>query len=193
MIFSLLTAAVLVGGFLIGLIPTTVDGIKKPVQDRLNLSAPQSEWFLRLFYLAWLPAMPLAGWIMDDWSISRELLFFGLVGLILGFTWMALARSAASLQSSAVFLGLAYSCVTTTAVRLMTSVFFADEPNINELNSASLDIGFIAVGLGALVGPWVAAGIERWWGCRQGLLYLSVFCIVPATLTASCERTCFRS
>jgi hypothetical protein len=196
MIFSLLTAAVLAGGFMIGLVPTVVDGIKRPLQDRLSLSESQSEWFLRLFYLAWLPAMPLSGWIIDSWNvlswdISRELLFFGQVGVILGLIWMALARSAASLQLSSVFLSLAYSCVATTTVHLMTTVFFADEPNINQLNSASLNIGFIAIGLGALVGPWVTGAIERWWGCRQGLLYLSVLCIGPAVLTALCERALF--
>ncbi len=183
MIFSLLTAAVLAGAFLIGLIPTIVDGMKKPLQDRLNLSGPQCDWFLRLFYLTWLPAMPLAGWMLDSCPYSRQILFSSLVGVIIGFTWMALARSAASLQLSAAFLGLAYSCVTTTAVRLMTSVFFADEAKI----SASLNVGFIAVGLGALVGPWVAVAIERLWGCRQGLLYLSLACIAPAVLAVVCE------
>lgn len=191
MTFSLLTAAVLAGGFLIGMVPTIVDGIRKPMQDRLNLSAPQLGWFLRLFYLAWLPAMPLAGWLLDSWTISREVLFFGLVGVILGFTWMALARSAGSLQWSAVFLGVSYSCVATTVVRLMTAVFFADEPNVDDFRSASLNVGFIAVGSGALVGPWIAAAIERWWGCRQGLLYLSIVCLTPAVLTALCERALF--
>ena len=41
------------------------------------------------------------------------------------------------------------------------------------------------------MGPWLAAAIERWWGCRQGLLYVSVLCIVPAVLTALCERALF--
>ena len=125
MIFSLLAAAVLASAFLIGLVPTIVDGIKKPLQARLNLSDGRLDWFVRIFYFAWLPAMPLAGWLLDSWNLSREILFFGLVGVILGFAWMALARSAASLWGTAVSLGVAYSCVTTTSVRLMTSVFFA--------------------------------------------------------------------
>ncbi|HZZ82275.1 MAG TPA: hypothetical protein VFE62_27505, partial [Gemmataceae bacterium] len=44
---------------------------------------------------------------------------------------------------------------------------------------------------GALAGPWIITLIDRWWGCRQGLLYLSVFCIFPAALTAFCERKMF--
>lgn len=191
MTFSLLAAAVLASGFLIGLVPTIVDGIKKPLQTRLNLSEGRLDWFVRFFYLAWLPAMPLAGWLLDSWNLSREILFFGLVGVILGFTWMALARSAASLLLSAVFLGLAYSCVATAAVRLMTTVFFKQDPDLDKLHIASLNIGFVAIGSGALVGPWIAAAIERWWGCRQGLLYVSVVCIAPAALTAFCESASF--
>jgi MFS family permease len=191
MTFSLLAAAVLASAFLIGLVPTVVDGIKKPLQDRLSLSEGRVAWFVRLFYVAWLPAMPLAGWMLDSWPFARQILFFGQIGVILGFTWIALAKSAASLQFGAAFLGLAYSCVTTATVHLMTAVFFPDEPDIDKLHAASLCIGFVAVGSGALVGPWFAAAIERWWGCRQGLLYVSVLCILPAALTAFCESALF--
>jgi cytochrome b561 len=83
MSFSLLVAATLASGLLIGLIPTLVDGVQRPLQARLKLSERRVEWFARLFYLAWLPAMPLAGWLLDA-GHNKETLFFGMVALILG-------------------------------------------------------------------------------------------------------------
>lgn len=190
MTISLLTAAVLAGAFLIGMVPPIVDGIKEPLRARLALTDGRLAWFLRLFYLAWLPGMPLAGWILDSWHVPREILFFGQLGLILGFTCLALARSPAALGASVVALGLAYSCVATTAVRLMTSAFFPADAH-EQFFGASLNLGFISVGAGALIGPAIVRGIERLWGCRQGLLYLSVGCLGPAMVTVFCDRSLF--
>src|SRR5438309_750507 len=115
MTLTILVAATLVSGLLIGLIPTLVDGIRKSLKDRLNLPDRRSEWFVHLFYLAWLPAMPLAGWLLDELH-AREILFGGLVALILAVAWLALIRSAVPLLLNAFFLGAAYSCVATAAV-----------------------------------------------------------------------------
>lgn len=190
MTFTLLAAAILGCGLLIGLIPVLVDGIRKSLKDRLNLPDHQAEWYVRLFYIAWLPAMPFAGWLLDELP-HREILFGGLVALIVGIAWLALVRSASSLMFNALFLGAAYSCMTTAAVSLMARVFFADDVHQTRLNIAALNVGFVAVGLGALAGPWLVTAIERWWGYRHGLLYLSVAMIVPAALAALSDRDHF--
>jgi MFS family permease len=180
------------------MIPTVVDGIKKPLQARLTLSDSQREWFVRLFYLTWLPAMPLAGFLLDSsWNLARIVLFFGLVGLVLGFAWLALTRSVPWLNLNAIVLGIAYSCFTTAAIWAMSAVITNEQQQQrtiffdNASVFASLNLGFVAVGSGALVGPWIVALIDRWWGCRQGLLYLSILCILPAVMTALCERDQF--
>lgn len=187
---ALLVVATLAGGLLIGLIPTLIDGLKKPIEVKLTLPARSADWFVRLFYLAWLLAMPAAGWLLDVCN-SKEIFFFGLIALILGVTWLALIRSAAYLLLNAMFLGGAYSCVTVAAVRLMTQVFFPEYVQIQGMNLASLNLGFVMVGSGALTGPWIVYTLERWWGYRQGLLYLSTLLIVPAAVTAFCDRSLF--
>jgi MFS family permease len=186
MTFSLLAIAALVNGLLIGLVPTLVDGLKKSLQTRLNLPEHRSDWFVWLFYLAWLPAMPLAGWMLDSWANhDRDVLFYSLVALMLALAWLAHVQSQLSACSNALFLGTAYSGVTTATVHLMTSVFFLSDPYPYV---AALNLGFVAVGFGALLGPVVVAAIERRWGYRQGLLALSVACIVPAALAILSER-----
>ena len=196
MTFSLLAIATLASGLLIGLIPTLVDGVKAPLRARLNLSESQLDWVVRLFYLTWLPAMPLAGWLLDIWFSKepdirhyKDILFIGLIALVLGIAWLALARSHLALLLNAPFLGLAYSFVTTATVRLMTVAFFTNADDATrKLNIASLNLGFIAVGLGALLGPWIILAIERWWGYRHGLLYLSILLILPAALTVLADE-----
>jgi MFS family permease len=190
MSFSLLVVATLVSGFLIGLVPTLVDGVQKSLQSRLKLPDGRVEWYVRLFYLTWLPAMPLAGWMLDSWH-NKEILFYGLLGLLLGIAWLALVRSTVSLMLNAMFLGLAYSCVTTATISFMPHVFFPDYIERFKLNMASLNLGFITVGSGAILGPWIVQAFERLWGYRHGLLYLSIALIAPAALAALCNRDRF--
>jgi MFS family permease len=193
MTFSLLAAATLVSGLLIGLVPTLVDGLKKPLQSRLNLPEQRSDWFVWLFYLAWLPAMPVAGWGLDAWANhDRDVLFYSLVALILALAWLAHVQSLLSACGNALFLGTAYSGVTTAAVHLMTTVFFPRDANDPYPYLAALNLGFIAVGVGALLGPALVAAIERRWGYRQGLLALSMICIVPAALAILSEPVIIR-
>jgi MFS family permease len=183
MTFSLLVAATLASGLLIGFIPTLIDGIRKPLKAKLDLSDNQVDWFVRIYYLAWLPAMPLAGWLLDQWR-CRDILLFSLFALILSIAWLALVRTKMPLMANAACLGIAYSFITVAAVRLMTVAFFPEYTDRYKLNIASLNLGFVAVGLGAIAGPWITTAIERWWGFRQGLLYVSVALIVPAVLIA---------
>jgi MFS family permease len=180
----LLVAATLTCGLLIGFIPTLVDGVQKPLKARLNLSDYHADWFVRIFYLAWLPTMPLAGWLVDLCPI-REVLLFSLFALVLAVAWLALVRTTKPLMASSLCVGIAYSFVTVATVRLMTVAFFPPEDlDRYKLNIASLNLGFVAVGVGAIVGPFVTIGIERLWGFRQGLLYVSVALILPATLVS---------
>jgi MFS family permease len=92
---------------------------------------------------------------------------------------------------NAPFLGIGYSLVTTATISLMPTVFFPDYVDHYKLNIASFNLGFVAVGAGALIGPWIVLAIERWWGYRQGLLYFGVALIAPAALTALSDREQF--
>ena len=180
MTFSLVAVAALANGLLIGLIPTLIDGLKPAMQARLSLPEGRIEWHVRLFYLAWLPGMPLAGWLLDAAANRAVLLYAGLLPLILGMAWLGLARNSASAFFNAIFLGLGYSVLTTATVRLMTVAFFPDYVNDYRLNIASLNLGFVAIGVGAILGPYLVKAVEQWTGVRQGLLYISIAMLAPA-------------
>jgi MFS family permease len=190
MTFSILTAAVLVSGLLIGLLPVVVDGLRQQFRTRLNLADGRAEWAGALYYVAWLPAMPFAGYLLDHLP-QREILFYGLIAVILGLAWLALVRSYPSLLLALAFLGVGYSVATIAVIHVMPVAFFPDHVEHYKLNLASLNLGFVPIGLGALIGPWITIAIERWWGYRQGILYLSIGVIAPAALAALCDRTQF--
>lgn len=191
MTFSLVAVAALANGLLIGLIPTLIDGLKPALQARLGVPEGRMDWHVRLFYLAWLPGMPLAGWLLDAAGNRDVLLYAGLLPVILGIAWLGLVRSSASGYFNAVFMGLGYSVLTTGTVRLMTVAFFPDLAAHPRLNIASLNLGFVAIGAGAILGPYLVKIVEQWSGVRQGLLYIGIATLVPAVMTALCESSAF--
>lgn len=193
MTFSMVAAAALTNGLLIGFVPTFVDGVKPMLASRLGRPEPHLEWFDRLFFLAWVPLMPLAGFLLDFGANREVLLFAGLVPLIMGIAWLALARDARSMLLASLVLGAAYSFLTTATIRMMPIAFFPDLIERYHLNLSGLNLGFAAIGVGALVGPWVTMGINRWGSFRQSLLVLSVSLLIPAGMTALCDSRQFPS
>jgi MFS family permease len=136
--------------------------------------------------------MPLVGWALDSWaSHDRDVLFYSLVALILAIAWLAHVQSLWLACGSALILGAAYSGIATATVHLMSQVFFSPELNHPYPYVAAISLGFVAVGIGALLGPMAIAALERRWGYRQGLLGISIACMAPAVLTILSEKATF--
>lgn len=182
-----LVAATLCSALAVGLVPALIDSLRAPLRERLGLTEGRTERLLAVFYLCWLPGMPAFGWLLDH-GAHKEPLFFGLLGLVLGIAWLALARSALNVLGAVTLLGVAYSCVTTATVYLMTA---SSGLNFHDSPVGALNLGFISVGFGALLGPWVVARIDHLWGYRQGLLALGLSFLVPAALVTFCPREDF--
>jgi MFS family permease len=191
MTVSLLTAATLLCGLLVGLIPVLVDGLRPSIQARLRTTDAPVDWLVRLFYFTWLPAMPAAGWLLDLFH-NKEILFAGLVALVLGLAALAVARTRLSVMLIVIVLGIAHSCVAVAVVSLLPSVVFDEATQGYRLAStiASLCVGFGAVVVGAWIAPLVVRAAERF-GHRQTLLYTSIAFIAPAALVAVCDRHLF--
>lgn len=177
--FPLIASAV-VSSLAVGFIPALLDGLKKQLSQRLVLSEDRVEKLTLAFYLCWLPGMPLAGWMMDRWPAAhKEVLFFGLVAATLFLAWLGVVQSQRGLMAIMAVLGLAYSCIAVACVQLMPlALSYRGSP------TAALNFGFVFVAFGALLGPLACSAIERWWGQRPGLLFLSFTFLVPAALIA---------
>jgi fucose permease len=187
MAHPLLIASAAAGGLAIGFVPAAVDCLKDALRQRLNLPGDRVGRLLSVFYRCWLPAMPLAGWLLDHWQ-EKDVLFLGLLGCVLGIAWLGLSQSPASLLASVAVLGAGYSAVACAAIRLMPEAL-ALTPRSSTV--ATLNVGFVFVIAGAVLAPWVVGWVVRRWGCRQGLLYLSFAFIVPAVLVIGAPREHF--
>ena len=175
-----LIASAVVSSLAVGFIPALLDGLKKQLSQRLVLSDDRVEKLTLAFYLCWLPGMPLAGWMMDRWSAAhKEVLFFGLVAATLFLAWLGVVQSQRGLVAVMAALGLAYSCIAVACVQLMPLAL-----SYRGSATAALNFGFVFVAFGALLGPLACSAIERWWGQRQGLLFLSFSFLVPAAMIA---------
>jgi MFS family permease len=104
---------------------------------------------------------------------------------------VAFNRHVWPLLLNGVLLGVAYSMVAVATVHLMTVALFHSDERNHSLNVAALNLGFVAVGLGALAGPWAIRLAHWWWGFRQGLLTVSVVLLAPAAFTVFCDSALF--
>ena len=183
----LVIAGALVSGFAIGFVPALVDSARGPLQRQHNGADGWVDRVVDLFYLAWLPAMPLSGWLLDQWY-TKGVLCLGLFGCVLGIVWLGTTRNLRSLAASAVLLGVGYSWLAVAGIRLMASALrFTENPS----NIGALNIGFVFVILGAVVAPWVAVRAERRWGYRLSMLYLSVVLVAAAMLVLTVQDNQF--
>jgi fucose permease len=183
----LLIAAALASGFAVGFIPALVDSIRTALHHQFKGSESRVDRALALFYVTWLPAMPLSGWLLDHWR-NKEVLFLGLLGCVLGIAWLGLSHSLRSLVSSVLLLGVGYSWVATAGIRLMADALRFTE---NSSHIGALNVGFVCVILGAVAAPWLVGRFVSRWGYRQGLLYLSLTVIVAAVLVFAVRESEF--
>jgi fucose permease len=174
----LLIAGALTSGFAIGFIPALVDRVRTSLYQQFKGSESRVDRCVALFYVCWLPAMPLSGWLLDHWR-NKEVLFLGLLACVLGIAWLGLSQSLRSVVSSVVLLGVGYAWVATGGIRLMAHALQFSE---HASHVGALNAGFVFVILGAVIAPWLVGAAERRGGYRQGLLYLSLLVVAAALL-----------
>src|SRR5262249_25828600 len=142
------------------------------------------------YLLSLIPLMLCAGWAVDHWG-DKEVLFAGNLLAALGIAALGMRPSFHSLIWVVVTLGSAVSCLTCAALTLMPVAFWGVPAEGVAERAASLNLGFIAVGLGSLVLPPLTEVVLKRFGFRQCLLVVAFLCLFPATFTVFIGRTEF--
>jgi fucose permease len=174
-------AVVAVSGALVfGMVLTLLGSIKLALTERLGLSEGGVGWLLFALNLALIPATLLSGVLIDLWS-PRGVLVTG--SLIAAAALTMLATMTRSKNYSGVLMavlaaGVGAAFLGAACIVLMPQAFFAGSL------TASLNLGNVFFGLGALLTPTLAWLLIGRFGFRRTVLLLTLFCLVPATAAA---------
>jgi fucose permease len=167
------------GGFTFGMLLSLMAGSRRTLVEWLRLEPEQAGGLLSVLSLTLIPGSITAGLLVDlcggKWIIALgSLLACISLLLLLSSTHQSYGRC----LSAIIVAGLGASCLNVGSAVLMPRAFFDDNP------VAATNLGFVFVGLGALVTPVVAdllLQIQRT-GYRKTLAVFALACLVPLGL-----------
>src|SRR5262245_26477560 len=161
---------------LVGAVPALVNALKPRLQKVLGLDSHRVDRLERMqFFLAWVAGMPAAGYLADVWS-RHDVLIAGCLAIAGILSFFAVTESPRWIGTMSFLLGLATSLVVVAAICLAAVAIPGACP------AASLNAGFIALGLGSFTPQPVLTRLERWFGLRRALLLLGLGALIPAGL-----------
>jgi FHS family glucose/mannose:H+ symporter-like MFS transporter len=160
------------GAFTFGMILALLGSIKLPLAQRLGMDEARIGGLLSALNLALIPLMLVSGILVDHLGV-RGMLIAGSLGACLAIFGLAMSRTFAGCLYAILLVGAAGACISTAAIKLMPAAFF-------DSKAASLNLGNVFFGLGALVTPTLADLLIRGIGFRRTVSLLAVFCLISA-------------
>ncbi len=163
-----------------GVVLALLGSVKPALAKRLGMDEARVGSLLAALNLALIPMLVVSGILIDQLG-ARPLIIAG--SLVTGLAIMALAvsRTYRACLYALLLTAAGAACLNTGAVTLMPAAFFESSP------AASLNLGMIFFGLGALFAPALADLLLRRLGLRHTLGIVAALCLVPAvaaTVTA---------
>jgi MFS family permease len=179
--FDLLAWTTAAGGFTFGMLLSLMGSSRKTLKEWLGFSDQQAAGLLSALTLALIPFTLLGGLLVDAWG-AKPVLCLGsiLASLALVVLVSNSSRSYARTVWAVVIAGAGAGFLNCGTAMLMSRAFF-DNP------LASTNLGFIFVGLGALITPVVADLLLQFQrvGYRRTLSVFALLCLVPLVLAVS--------
>jgi fucose permease len=130
----------------------------------------------RLVFLATLVPSFLVSGLLVDWLGPQEGMILGSLGTAICLASLGLNRTYLAVLAAAAGLGAAAALLHTATVLLMPPVFEA----LGRPTTSATNLGYLIMGLSALVMSHVLPLLEKKTGLRQGLLLLALVSLVPA-------------
>jgi hypothetical protein len=176
-----LLAATLTGALVMGFVPA-LWGRLRQLQTEGAPAATRVDWLEKACLFLSLPLMLAAGWAVDAWG-PHDLLFAGSLLSALAIATLGVRSSPDSARWLVVMLAAAGACMTIAVTVAMPYAFLGkDDP------AASLNLGFVAVGLGYLFLPRLADALGRRLGFRAAMLFLAFMALLPAVFVTFTSR-----
>jgi hypothetical protein len=177
-----LLAATLMSALMMGFLPALWGRLRLAQSQALETPAMNVDRLKRTCLFLSLPLTLAAGWAVDAWG-AHDILFAGSVLSALALAALGVRVSYESLRWLVVMVAAASACLTIATTVFMPFAFLGpDDP------AASLNLGFVAVGVGYLVLPAVVDAFCRRLGFRTGMVLVAVFSLLPAVFVTFTSR-----
>lgn len=168
--------ATIAGIFGFGILLALPGSIKTALARRLGIDENQAGGVLAWLNLSLIPMMLIGGMLVDSWG-AREVLILGSALSAVGVFSISLSTSVRHALCAVLLTGVGAGCVGTSATVLMPRTFFENSP------AASLNLGYVFFGLGALLTPVVVNMMLQVTTLRRTLGVVSICLLLPALLT----------
>lgn len=167
------------GGMAFGMLLSLMAGSRRTLVEWLRMAPEEAGGLISVFTLVLIPGSIAAG-VLVDLAGARGIIALGslLAGLSLVLLVLCTSQTYSRCLWAMVVAGLGASCLNVGTAVLMPRAFFDDNP------VAATNLGFVFVGLGALLTPVVGdllLQIQRT-GYRQTLGLFAAACLVPSML-----------
>lgn len=172
------------GAFAFGMVLALLGSIKLPLAKRLNVDEAKVGGQLSALNLALIPMMLFSGLLVDHFGV-RWVLVGGSLLTSAAVAALAVSRTYTACLYALLLLGAGGACVSVGSIKLMPLAFFDQYP------AASLNLGNVFFGLGALTMPPLTDLLNRRLGLRRTLSVVAVVCLVPAALALLTAGTAF--
>src|SRR5262249_20788431 len=136
----------------IGFIPALLGRLRPALASGLGVAEASVDRLRTGYFLFLVPMMVSAGLAVDRFE-AREVLFVGNLLAALGIAILGLRPSFHATFWVVLVLAVAASCLTCAGITLMPRAFWGVPKEGVVEWAASINLGFIAVGLGALLMP----------------------------------------
>src|SRR5262249_58354946 len=136
--FHAVTAVIITGAFVFGVVLGLVGSLKLALAKRLGIGEGRVGGLLSALHLAFIPMMPLAGMLIDRIDI-RIVLILGCALTAAGFYTLTLRSTYNAALVSLLVVGMGASLVGTASVVLMPAFFPGDPSKI----AAAVNLGMV--------------------------------------------------
>ncbi|HWG47950.1 MAG TPA: MFS transporter [Gemmataceae bacterium] len=173
---QLVTAVTISGALIFGMILALFGSLKLAVARRLQLDDGQVRHLRIALNIALIPLMLLSGVLVDNLGV-RSVLMAGSVVLSVALVSLSLRPTYPHAFGAILLAAFGVAALSTASIVLMPRAFFSPVET-----SASLNLGFVFIALGALLTPVLADILLDRVGLRRTLGAFALLALVPAFL-----------
>jgi fucose permease len=173
---QLVTAVTISGALVFGMTLALFGSLKLAVARRLQLDDGQVRQLRIALNIAIIPLVLLSGILLDNLGV-RSVLMAGSLVLSVALVSLSLRPTYPHAFGAILLAGLGVAALSTASIVLMPRAFFSPAET-----SASLNLGYVFIALGALLTPVLADILLDSVGLRRALGVFALLALVPAFL-----------